>query len=360
MKLKVYYEEYFTTNWLFDYGHCLPFLIENESFDLTMDINEADVIPILHMWSADEIKQQYEHIKKIYINQVILIMGWTHISEAGSLDKIWDKYKKQFADITDKIYLVHPYTNAEYGIYYDGFWNIQKAIFSDYDKYKVKNAYFINDATEKMYELNPIHKAKGVKKFLSPNRVQLDTPGDRHYKRIALQYILGFEDGYVNDPLKGSIFWPQEPTGEGGVGFSVFHPIHNRYYETSFLSIYVETLTHKTTNAEENEQYRCVTEKTWNPLIKGHFILPYGYCGLIEDIKAYGFLLPDWIDYSYDSIEFDIDRFDAYIRSVKQFLTRSHDELLELFNRDTYILEYNRNLFFERPFDSLYEKIKEL
>ena len=297
MKLKVYYEEHYMTSWFFDYGHCLPFLIENEWFDLTMNIDEADVIPILQMWMDYEIKGQYEHIKDKYTNQIILIMGWTHISENGYLRETWEMYKKQFSEITDKVYLVHPYTNVDYGIYYDGFWNVQKAIFSDYEKYKVRNTLFIHDATEEMYKLNPIQKTKGLKKFLSPNRVQLDTPSDRHYKRIALQYILGFEDGYVNDPLKGSIFWPQEPTNEDGVGFSVFHPIHNRYYETSHVSIYVETLTYK--NEDENIQYRSVTEKTWNPLIKGHFILPYGYCGLVEDIKRYGFLLPDWIDYSY-------------------------------------------------------------
>lgn len=358
MKLKVYYEENYMTNWIFDYRHCTPFLIENEWFDLTMDINEANVIPLLQMGLQDDIKAQYEYLKDKYTNQVILIFGWTHISEVGSLQKMWDMYKEQFSEITDKVYLVHPYTNPKIGIYYDGFWNLQKALFTDYHKYKVKDTIFINDATEEMYKLNPIQKTKGLKKFLSPNRVQLHVTSDRHYKRIALQYILGFEDGYVNDPLKGIFFWPQEPTNEGGAGFSVFHPIHNRYYETSFVSIYVETITFKT--SYEDIQYRSVTEKTWNPLIKGHFILPYGYCGLIEDIKAYGFLLPDWIDYSYDNIENDIYRFDRYLDSMKRFLEYSYDELMDFFIRDKHILEHNRNLFFERPFDSLYEKIKDL
>ena len=203
-----------------------------------------------------------------------------------------------------------------------------------------------------MFELNEIKKSENPRKFLSPNRIYTDILNDRIYKRIALQYILQNENGYVNDPERGNIFESQEKMFCEGVGFEGFSPIHNKYYESSFVSIYVETLTYLGEN-----HMKSITEKTWNPLIKGHFILPYGYNGLIEDIKSYGFKLPDWLDYSYDNIENNIERFDMYIISIRKFLEYSIEDLKHLFIRDKHILEYNRNLFFEKPFDKLYDKI---
>ena len=101
-----------------------------------------------------------------------------------------------------------------------------------------------------------------------------------------------------------------------------------------------------------------ITEKTWDPLIKGHFILPYRYSGLISDIREYGFILPDWIDYEYDQILDDTARWQMFAQSVDKLLSKSITELQWLFDKHKPILEHNRDLFFMRPYDTLHDKIK--
>ena len=124
----------------------------------------------------------------------------------------------------------------------------------------------------------------------------------------------------------------------------------NHYYNSSYISIYVETVTTGTYT-------KTITEKTWDPLIKGHFILPYGYSGLIKDIESYGFILPKWIDYSYDQELNDDRRWKKYEKSVENILSKSLEQIDELYQKDKKILEHNRSVFFSRPYDSLYEKI---
>ena len=104
---------------------------------------------------------------------------------------------------------------------------------------------------------------------------------------------------------------------------------------------------------------RCLTEKTYNPLIKGHHILPFGYRGLIKDIQSYGFRMPDWIDYFYDDIEDTSLRFHHYMGSVKEILNLPITEIQNLFRRDLDMLQENRNLFFTKPYSNMYVGIKE-
>ena len=126
----------------------------------------------------------------------------------------------------------------------------------------------------------------------------------------------------------------------------------NHYYNSSYISIYIETIT-------TGVYTRTITEKTWDPLIKGHFILPYGYSGLVKDIQSYGFIMPKWIDYSYDQELDDRRRWEKYEQSVNLILKKSLEEIDELYQKDKTILEHNRNLFFTRPYDTLYDKIKQ-
>ena len=109
-----------------------------------------------------------------------------------------------------------------------------------------------------------------------------------------------------------------------------------------------------------NRNVRSVTEKTFDPLIQGNFILPFGYPGLIKDILSYGFKLPNWIDYSYDSILDDDERFDAYMESLKKLNDYSLQQLFDMATADISILEYNRSIFYSRPYSYplLADKIK--
>jgi hypothetical protein len=134
--------------------------------------------------------------------------------------------------------------------------------------------------------------------------------------------------------------------------FTGWCPIDNRYYSASYISAYVETLAYKS-------HARTITEKTFDPLIKGHFILPYGYPGLVSDIKSiYGFKLPDWIDYSYDSVEDDLIRFNMFIKEFYRLKSFPISYFQKKFTEDIDILQENRKIFFTRPYDDLAIKLR--
>jgi hypothetical protein len=102
---------------------------------------------------------------------------------------------------------------------------------------------------------------------------------------------------------------------------------------------------------------RSITEKTWDPLIKGHFIIPYAYQGMIQDLRDYGVKLPTWIDYSYDTAD-DTHRFEQYLQSVKQFLATDIQTLKKLYYQDQDILLHNRQLWFNAKHRNVYKSIK--
>ena len=114
-----------------------------------------------------------------------------------------------------------------------------------------------------------------------------------------------------------------------------YRPVHNCFYNDSYISIYCETLEYGGT--------QLITEKTWDALIKGHFILPYGHQGLIKCIADLGFLFPDFIDYSYDRLD-DRSRLAAYIEELDRVMTidnhKWHQHWLDNFQK----IQHNRDL----------------
>lgn len=349
-----------------DQHHSLPFILERDDFIFTGVMSESDIIVVLSDMADGH--KQYEEIKKHYKNQLILILHIFHSEENFSSKRMFDFYKKIFTDLTDKIQIVHTEIGYSEGIYYDWLWNRQKLLFTDYDNYHVGDYNYMDRASKKMYELSEIkRKSWGTRKFICMNRTRQGDYTDRNVRRVFLRDYLKDHDGYYNDPENNIKFLSQESVPyythdrrgvttdyKMDVGFGKVHPIHDLYYENTIFSVYVETLTYF-----GPEKMRTVTEKTWNPLIKGHYILPFGYCGLIKDIKEYGFLLPDWIDYSYDLIESDSIRFIKYIESINKLLMMSNQDLVTLSDNGLDILNYNRNLFFKKGYSKLLPSVKE-
>jgi hypothetical protein len=132
-----------------------------------------------------------------------------------------------------------------------------------------------------------------------------------------------------------------------GINFTMYPP-HNAYYKASVLSIYVESLVNPLLTATGKLSIRSITEKTWDPLIKGSFILPFGYYGMIRDLKEhYGVQFPEWIDYSYDQESNDLRRWSMYLNSVYTVLNLPAEQLFQYKIRDKDILKHNKDLFFK-------------
>ena len=130
-----------------------------------------------------------------------------------------------------------------------------------------------------------------------------------------------------------------------GARWHGYSPIHNFYYEDSFISIYAETL--------EHGQTVVITEKTYEPLIKGHFVLPFGTTGLVSAVKSLGFELPDFINYTYDVIEDDAARFECFAREVKRLMRISTHRWRALWRAHLDLIQYNQRLFFIRDYHRL-------
>jgi hypothetical protein len=124
--------------------------------------------------------------------------------------------------------------------------------------------------------------------------------------RTKLYEYLKDKDGYISNRSKG-IFLEQTPvTG-------AYNPVPDKFFQQSCLSIYVES------NCVRNDLIH-ITEKTFEPLIKGHFILPFSNPGTIARLRYMGFKFPEFIDYGFDDIQDPDERFAALLAEFERLM----------------------------------------
>jgi hypothetical protein len=333
------------------------------------DISESDVIVVL-INDLQRTAEQIAHITNAgYSGQHIIVLNLFHSEEPlgecytkGS--PIMDMWRG-FAPPKKILFLDQNFCvnqmNLDDAMTYDMLFQRQQVYHTEYEKYDLTNRVYTARASQKMYELAPISKNPSAKHFLAPMRTYEnlydDTP--RVVLRHRLRQLLDSSKGYTSNLANGQVLIPQEDTSEimkmltddkQCYGGGTWLPVHNDYYTDSIVSVYVETITY-------GSDYRVVTEKTYDPLIKGNFILPFGYRGLIQDIRQYGFKLPNWIDYSYDELDDEL-RWGAYTDSVNRLLAMEQNVLYDLCISDMDILLHNRNVFYHTPRLGLVAKIR--
>ena len=341
------------------------FLIEQDKWLFTSNVSDADIIPCsfskfcegdLPALNDDQILMVYyietsgAHVSPEYCRQLIINSPMQH--------------KKTIYIHTNAL----DTTDTKY-IHYDIMFNRQKLFATDYDDDICSgNKCWIWGAPKYTYSLSPINKEFSTdnKLFFCPVRV-LDN------QRSTTNLVGNFNDTkeslrnhliqlnanmYLSDPVNGVFFepngWKDNPevahfeTRTGGR----WYPAADHYYETSYVSVCVESL-----YQESNIFYPC--EKYFDPLLKGNFPLVFAPAHTIQRMKDYyGFVFPDWIDYSYDNIEDIEQRFVSYLDSVTKVSRMSLEDIHQLYVKDKSILEHNRNVFFTKPYDSLYQKVK--
>lgn len=221
------------------------------------------------------------------------------------------------------------YANAHV-IFNDFLWNRTKAYYTQY-KFSKQTQLWYHTGNENYQIPNQVFAVK-THIFTAPNNTHL---GTRTYRSRLVDHLAQHYShlGFVN-PLDTETRQPFV-----GPGYS---PPHSNYYLNSCISIYGETI--------ESGPGICVTEKTWDPLIKGHFILPYSNSGFIAYLKSQGVCFPDWIDYSYDAIQDDAVRYIVYQAEVDRLLSWSVDIWATRWHDSQLIKEHNQNLLYTRPF----------
>jgi hypothetical protein len=339
----------------------LPFDIEYKKFIPTPNIHEADII-VIHghnLFGQDQVYDKVRQIKELNLRpeQKLLLMHIFHVDHVFADKRNFLFVRRIFQqELPNQFAIVHTNFALDMEIQYDFLFNRQKIYFTDYNLIDLKERLYVAGADIKNFELRPLDKFNSKKKFVCPTRIYQTFEHPRfEYRRKLLQFIERYQDqGHYSDFKNGKMLESENPIADKFLKDGGWYPVANRYYQTTFYSIYCETIPGM---AEHSYPYKSITEKTWDPLIKGHFILPFGYQGLVDHIRSYGFKLPDWIDYSYDYIENDDLRFEAFIKSAEKLLEYSIYDLERFHEKDRDMLLHNRRLFWEKPYDSLYDKV---
>lgn len=348
------------------HSHFLPFDIEFDQWTPNEDIDICEYVPVLVPYADEEIIKQCRFLKSLgFRNQKIIALDLFHADDQVNDVQRYKNLKTIYQNyLTDKVVVVHTNKENKEDIFYDFLWNRQKAYFTDYNKFNLDDRVWTWGSNIKMFGLTKIFKFNNdCRTFICPNRIQyVNGVMAEHHRftcRKKLLEHLKDKDGWVSEPINNKVLEPEQQeiiNSLMGGRSGTWYPVSNHLYNSSFVSIYIETITMTT---GMSFKYKTVTEKTWDPLIKGHFILPFGYMGLIEDIKSYGFWLPDWIDYSYDNINDDTARFEAFMKSVDKVLEIDKEILRKKFNESIDKLYYNRLIFWNRPYDCLHKKIND-
>ena len=172
----------------------------------------------------------------------------------------------------------------------------------------------------------------------------------QHYYHLG--HMSDYSEQHPNDYLHSHYVFPtmnnlnwikNQPIKPTQIFYGV--PPHNAYYEDTFLSIFGETMESGTT--------QVITEKTLDPLIKGHFILPFSTPHFCDMVRDRGILLPDFIDYSYDTIEDFDQRLAQWLAEVQRLLSMPIEHWRELHAKNFDLLYENQVWMWRRDYDRI-------
>jgi hypothetical protein len=184
--------------------------------------------------------------------------------------------------------------------------------------------------------------------LVAPNRCYYvaQEPLSRHYRFKLVDVLQQFTNlGWVSDPL---LFSNHDASIDSKLPpikpHQGYNPIHQDYYNRSFISVYGETI-------EQGEDI-VVTEKTYEPLIKGHFILPFSNQGFISYLRSMGIRLPNFIDYSYDESKTPDTRWQRYQEEIKRLMSMPITTWQKHWSENIDLLKHNQD-WFKRPYDQV-------
>lgn len=344
-------------------------IIESNKWEFTDVVSEADVIPVCLAHPYDD-PISYKHLygKDFNENQVILSLNLWQVD--SHMNPSWYRSHDHMSirNMHDKVIIVHCNLNDDCidprYVCHDIMWNRQKYFMCDNpDPICFNNKYWMGNSKKEFYTYGPIAKelTEDSKKILCLNRIytfENHFIPHRKARTDLANCVESFDSIYLSNPNLGIFLgpngWDEEFNSKKTSGS--WYPVADQYYNTSYVNVYVESM------VDSGEcsvgELITVSEKTFDPLIKGNFILPFSTCNFVELLtKYYGFKFPDWIDYSYEKYEDFDQRLYYFLEEVKRINTLPIEKLHEYYLRDKYILEHNRQVFIDRPYDSLHDKV---
>ena len=324
-----------------------------QGYALTDDAHSATHVPI-QVHSDPHVQRQQEtlyrslpdHLEPILCSFFVIDDDWD--IEPWIVQKL-AQYAWCEPKVTHYLHTNHNPHTARTGQHCDLLWNRAKAYYTEFSD-SLRGLWWAKHSGRRMFDLDPIPSTKHSSTVcLAPFRIYQDALinlAPRMLLRDSLKTIVWGNPRVIHS---GSEFIPSQQNSkhlemERNGNSSIWHPIHNDVYARTYFSAYVETLTGQGST-------RSITEKTWDPLIKGHFVLPFGYRGIIDDIRNRGFQLPDFIDYSYDTEVTRSDRWNAYERELRRLIALPN--WAELYSNSVDILHHNRQQFYDQKYSTV-------
>lgn len=118
-----------------------------------------------------------------------------------------------------------------------------------------------------------------------------------------------------------------------------FVPVDQKFYQDSYFSVYVES-------NYSNSNLIHLTEKTYDPLIKGHLILPVTNAKSIAYLKSRGFKFSN-VDYAFDDVVDYEERFNLIIKEFHNVRTHARDIYMSSIDD----IKHNLSVFKEKKYD---------
>jgi len=248
-----------------------------------------------------------------------------------------------------------PTIDNDHIIFNDFLFNRTKAYYSQYPFRSDTQLWYYHDAIS--YKAPRLVQADAKRKiFVSPGKTY---NGQRKYRGQLMSKIRNYSDiGYIGnrDDNPDLFLYSQAEFPDPAININQlenetrpqwddwgYSPPHVEYYKNTFVSIYGETIEYGNTI--------MITEKTWDPLIKGHFVLPFSCCNFIQRLRDIGIQLPAFIDYSYDA-EPDTDRrWQLYSAEIDRLLAMDLDTWRQHWNDNLALLSANQRYFHDKDYD---------
>lgn len=340
-------------------SHAMPFAFD-QRWKFTSIPEEADFVPLLHLYGTEAEAQYKYFIDRFEISKPVVVLALFHDHEDNDLYRFTESYVNKYQNVT----VLNTAYNSPYkgAIFYDMLFNRSKGLhgFGDINVSQIKKSSWIRGFDLDIFLLNDI--SKNIKyNILCPNRAYYNSMVQEKRLKVRSQLHQLFaskkwRNVKVSNPDLNTVFKTNNWKNSYNIALrngGVYAPIADTYYNESFVSVYVESV------AMNNENIvKTITEKTWEPLIKGNFILPYAAPGLIDELKRRGFLFPDFINYDYCNYTNDDSRYEAFVKEIQKIQKLNIDDVNRLYNDNKHIIKHNRKLFETLPYDSLYDKLK--
>lgn len=338
---------YYASGFFFD--------LDNHLITWTREKEEAETIIINKdpECSKSEFQNYLKNFNKL---KTIIHLGHLfHVDDVINFNYVYNKFYNEFLEGSGYEYkLVHQnWKQKDQYIYFDYSFNLVHFAFRGSELEIAKRDYnHLYNRNDEMYRLPESYNLDSDeskhKIFLSPNAVHDGNYHSRMIVRMCLTKILENRSAYYADTLNNENLLPQtQNTHQGNLMLQeqrgYWFPVHNWYYRNSIISLIIESIVREGPSMS-------VTEKVWIPVVKGHFLLPFGPRHFVKFLKEeYNLKFPDWIDYSYDTQEDFQHRISGYLEEVNRLSKINISKFRELYKRDIHILKHNRDTFLKSP-----------